>query len=398
MALRLKGKMPAPGQPDRRQYMIDVQHMKRRVRIGTGTRNRDAALGKQQAVLDMLRAYPSVSDIELRKAVRGAEAAADVMRRRAQGYTVRDAFERAKSDPYTWGGEKVKDKYGLKVRQSLIERAIGEDTPIASITRETLKDAGTRLAAGHHYKGGKMGKPRAGASVNRALSTLVTLMRLCKVNYPRESMVTDVPDLPRLPERGEREWIWTHEDEAELLKQVLLLDEEEDKQAGRPRVRDAHLYHRLFVVLAETGMRLGEALKLRWTDIHFDDRFISLSRKADLKTRASQRVIPMTRRCMDALRSMPQSNKSPGPFSGCRKKRAEMYWNKARQAAGFTHRDAVIHSLRHTAATRVLSTMGDIRLTQQWLGHSNIATTEKYAKIVSERMREAVDRLDSRQK
>ncbi|MCC3263853.1 tyrosine-type recombinase/integrase, partial [Paenibacillus polymyxa] len=45
----------------------------------------------------------------------------------------------------------------------------------------------------------------------------------------------------------------------------------------------------------------------------------------------------------------------------------------------------MIHSLRHTCATRLLLATGNIKLVQEWLGHRDIRTTsETYAKVLAE--------------
>jgi len=81
MALRLKGKHPAVGQPDRRYYMIDVQVSKRRVRLSSGTRDKTLAERRQRDIVDVLRVAPDVGDAVLRTLVRGnACAARDMLR------------------------------------------------------------------------------------------------------------------------------------------------------------------------------------------------------------------------------------------------------------------------------------------------------------------------------
>ena len=51
---------------------------------------------------------------------------------------------------------------------------------------------------------------------------------------------------------------------------------------------------------------------------------------------------------------------------------------KAMQAAGYDSERITAHSLRHTAGTSVMSLTGDLFITQQYMRHSNPATTEIY--------------------
>ena len=83
-----------------------------------------------------------------------------------------------------------------------------------------------------------------------------------------------------------------------------------------------------------------------------------------------------------------------GPFSILTKARAQRAWKNAREDAGITDPDCVIHSLRHTCATRLLEVVGDIKLVQEWLGHSVITTTARiYAHVPTHRMVAAADAL-----
>jgi len=47
--------------------------------------------------------------------------------------------------------------------------------------------------------------------------------------------------------------------------------------------------------------------------------------------------------------------------------------------------------LRHTAATAILEATGDLRMTQEIMGHSQITTTEIYAHIAEKEIEEAVN-------
>lgn len=58
---------------------------------------------------------------------------------------------------------------------------------------------------------------------------------------------------------------------------------------------------------------------------------------------------------------------------------------RAMQAAGFDSERLTAHSLRHTAGTNTMELTGDLYLTQQYMRHSNPATTEIYLHIDTDR-------------
>ncbi len=49
------------------------------------------------------------------------------------------------------------------------------------------------------------------------------------------------------------------------------------------------------------------------------------------------------------------------------------------------------HVLRHTAATRMLKAVGDVRRVQEFLGHSSVSTTQVYTEVLAQDVAEAVD-------
>jgi len=49
------------------------------------------------------------------------------------------------------------------------------------------------------------------------------------------------------------------------------------------------------------------------------------------------------------------------------------------------------HVLRHTAATRMLRAIGDVRRVQEFLGHANVSTTQVYTEVLAQDVAAAVD-------
>jgi integrase len=199
------------------------------------------------------------------------------------------------------------------------------------------------------------------------------------------------PKIKYLPELGARKFSFTHAQETVMFAAVSKLDTvRPGPQGGFPRKQDAHLYLRLFKVLVETGVRLSEALRLRWTDVQgleHDVGVIRLHRTKEIKNNKA-RSIPLTAVGMAILQEIRGEGGRPiGPFQDLTKDRAERVWNAAKKLTDITDPDAVIHALRHTCATRLLKATGNIVTVKDWLGHTTIKTTaDTYAHVETDSM------------
>lgn len=63
--------------------------------------------------------------------------------------------------------------------------------------------------------------------------------------------------------------------------------------------------------------------------------------------------------------------------------------NKAKKAAGIE--DYRFHDHRHTVGSRSTRSTGNLNFTKRLLGHASIATTQKYAHVLDDDVREAMD-------
>lgn len=178
----------------------------------------------------------------------------------------------------------------------------------------------------------------------------------------------------------------------------------------------------LLVLLAETGMRIGEALGMRRGDVHLLPDSSSLGcnvRGSHVHVEPRQdnvngarckagrpRVVPVARAVVDAYREY-QLERDGVPaaalvdyllvnVSGAAAGRPLTYSNaqqlveRAAVRAGFR---AHPHLFRHTAATRWLRSGVPIDVVQALLGHANAASTAIYVHATDEDKRAAVDRV-----
>lgn len=197
----------------------------------------------------------------------------------------------------------------------------------------------------------------------------------------------------------------------------------------------------MFTILLGTGCRIGEALGLRWQDLDFEKRIISInhslvyypangSNKCVLrvslpKTDAGIRTIPMLDIVKDAFEMLYEEQKENGfneteidgmtGFIFCNrfgsvpnpqtvnhtiKRIANNYNADEVVRAKKEHRDPIIlpnfscHHLRHTFCTRLCENETNLKVIQSIMGHKNIETTlDIYAEATEKKKQESFENL-----
>lgn len=144
----------------------------------------------------------------------------------------------------------------------------------------------------------------------------------------------------------------------------------------------------LFLFSCLTGLRWSDVVALRWCDVEeFGGR--TRIRFTQQKTKAheymylnAQAVALMGARGEDAEKIFRHHSKTSSNYQ----------LTKWVQSAGIK-KHITFHCARHTFATMLLTLDTDIYTVSKLLGHSNIATTQIYAKIVDKKKQEAVDKI-----
>jgi integrase/recombinase XerD len=151
----------------------------------------------------------------------------------------------------------------------------------------------------------------------------------------------------------------------------------------------------LLEVLYACGLRASEAVGLALEDVDLDEELVRARGKG-----SKERLVPIGRQAIAALRAYltrsrpllvglaPERhvfvNRRGGPLS-----RQGLYKIVQGYASsvGLAERMSP-HTLRHTFATHLLAGGCDLRTLQEMLGHADIATTQLYTHISTERLRD----------
>ena len=156
--------------------------------------------------------------------------------------------------------------------------------------------------------------------------------------------------------------------------------------------------HRLLYFVMGTGLRLGEALALRWSDfkvINGEKHVLvkrSLSRvkmedgsyqdvEGNPKTTASKRSVPISPRLKTEINTWDQKSKNGLVFTNPRRKEETFIFNKTpvrhlkRLCRENEITEVTVRGLRHSYATRHFEAGTPIKTVQKLLGHEKFETT-----------------------
>ncbi len=142
-----------------------------------------------------------------------------------------------------------------------------------------------------------------------------------------------------------------------------------------------------------TGMRIGEVCALKWEDVDFLQRIITVRHtvsriyncelkstervNSSPKTKKSYREIPISRQLFQALKTVKRQSQSPYVVGTSMKSKEPRsyrdYFSRLLKRLDIPH--LVFHGLRHTFATRCIESQCDYKTVSVILGHSNVATT-----------------------
>jgi len=229
-------------------------------------------------------------------------------------------------------------------------------------------------------KASRYGRPLAPASVNRELACLRRLLRLAQ----EWKQIPATPKIKLLRGERTREFVLSHR----LQPQYL--------EACPPPLDD------VATLMLETGVRPGEAVNLRWTDVYLNPAvharlgYIAIR---EGKSDNAKRNLSLTALAAEMLKTRAASKRNGWVFPGGIEDAPvlgtylDRLHDRVRESLKLP-KDFVLHSLRHTMLTRLGESGAEAFTIMKIAGHSSVTVSQRYVHPTPEGMERAFERLE----
>lgn len=218
--------------------------------------------------------------------------------------------------------------------------------------------------------------------------------------------------------KPEREIVALESDEVRAVERIA----EMKNKNGRPFIMQAHA----LVFLVHTGLRCGEFLALKWSDIDFESRIVTVNKNLSMvydrdkdgvrikhkkarikctKTASGNRIVPLNTKAIAALNSLKAVYREMDIVSdsvAVTRKGTTLSSDQLRRvlrrvlAYAGIDKPFTLHQLRHTFATQALNAGIPITVVSKWLGHANISVTyNTYIHVLESAEAAAVELLEA---
>mgnify|MGYP006189315315 CR=1 FL=1 len=283
-------------------------------------------------------------------------------RRREEDINLSEAFRHALRVRDEWRSAKRLDS----VRQvyKSVEDHFGVNRLLIQIDQEAILKFGEKLL----HRGNKP------STVNHHLSMLSVLFSEA-IRWKRYS--GSKPLIIRYKVRNARKRLITPEEEARAISLCNSTSPYESAMAD------------LIVVLADTGLRLSEALGIQPAHINMEAEAVMV---VDTKS-GDDRVVPLTGR---ALAILQRRNVAP-VFQPLNAYVVSHIWRRIRKKMGLEHdKEFVLHSFRHTYGSTLANAGTDAFRLQKAMGHKNIQSTQRYIKVSASALKDLSSIIEKR--
>ena len=186
--------------------------------------------------------------------------------------------------------------------------------------------------------------------------------------------------------------------ESEYRSKVLANEGTSKKIRITPYLRDRAILETIY----SCGLRIGEICRMLVGEIDTHEFVVNILGKGK-----KERQVPIGRTAVEAIQTYWLSLTKPPEindhvFFASETKRNSIYprlvqlrLKKYLNACGLDN-TLTPHKLRHSYATHMLDAGADLRSVQEMLGHSNLATTQIYTHVTTERIKRAYDEAHPR--
>ena len=212
------------------------------------------------------------------------------------------------------------------------------------------------------------------SSVNRKISTLKNYLKFLhtekiidQIDFQEFESLPSVKKIPKAISKSQMEQIFE--------------DLKKSKQTN------AGLYILILKLIYLSGLRISEALNLKWSDINHQDNSIYVYGKG-----SKERKVFIINDYLAQLKNLEKNNQYI--FTINKKKISTRSVNKFLQNCydnSLIKNKLSSHIFRHSFATTMLENNADIRHIQKLLGHSSISTTEIYTKVAKSMKKRVLD-------
>ena len=212
------------------------------------------------------------------------------------------------------------------------------------------------------------------SSINRKISALKNFLKFLhsekiieQIDFQEFESLSNLKKIPKAISKAQMERIF-----------INLYD---SKQTNK------EIYILVLKLIYLSGLRISEALNLKWSDINYQDNSIYVYGKG-----SKERKVFIIKDFLDHLKILDKKNQFV--FTLNNKKISARSVNKFLENC---YNDSIIeyklstHIFRHSFATTMLENNADIRHIQKLLGHSSISTTEIYTKVAKSMKKRILD-------
>jgi len=262
--------------------------------------------------------------------------------------------------------KEMADKYKAKWQRLRDETSLKKLMPVFGHLK--LSEVTTELISGYRDERLKIVKP---ATVYQELALLRRMFNVARKvwKWTKENPVADI-SFSVGNENARDRWLTTEEEQNLISKATNPI-------WLRP----------LLITALHTGMRRGEILNLKWQDIDFVRKILTIHKSKN----GEKRSIPLSQTLYHTLKNIKVVNISGTVFPISVRSLREAF-DMTLEKAGI--RDFHFHDLRHTFATQLVQRGQDLYKVKELLGHKSISVTVRYAHHYPESLRTSVEVLD----